>query len=244
MGKARIIEIDLLRGIAMIMMITFHFMWDLQYFSLVSVSLTTGFWSIFQKLTAGTFIFLVGVSLTLSYSRTIKTKPEEYPVKYLMRGMRVFLYGLIITIFSYIWMREAFVFFGILHFIGASIVLATPFISFRYLNLVLGIATLSIGIYLKQFLFSFSWIIWLGFMHPVSTLDLYPILPWIGVVFLGLFAGNMIYPKGKRIFRPAISSIAERASRPVQFLGRHSFPLYFIHIPVMFGVAYILSMIF
>jgi uncharacterized membrane protein len=239
MDRGRITEIDLLRGIAIIMMAVFHFCWDLNYFRIISTASHPLFWDIFQKLTGGLFIFLVGVSLTLSYSRTMKKNPQQYPSKYLLRGIRIFFYGMIITIVSYIFMREMFVFFGILHFIGASIVIVTPFIDFKWLNLFLGIITLSIGIYLTKFLFSFAWLIWLGFRYPVGTLDLYPILPWIGIVFFGLFAGNMIYPKGKRIFRTKHLP----RSRSVEFLGRYSLLIYFLHLPVMFGAAYLIHLL-
>lgn len=235
----RIPEVDLLRGIAIIMMAVFHFSWDLDYFGIISMAGNPLFWNVFQKLTGGLFIFLVGVSLTLSYSRTMKQNPEKYPIKFLMRGIRVFFYGMIITLFSYIWMRDAFVFFGILHFIGASIVIGTPFIDRKWPNLFLGAAALGIGIYLKQFIFTFPWLVWLGFQYPVHTLDIYPVLPWIGVVFLGLFTGNILYPKGKRKFK--LKTVPR--ARPLEFLGRYSLLIYFLHIPLMFGLAYAVSLL-
>jgi len=237
----RISEIDFFRGIAIIMMIVFHFSWDLDFFGLISMSNNPLFWNVFQKLTGGLFIFLVGVSLTLSYSRTMKKNRDKYPYKFLLRGFRILGYGLIITAVSYIWMREVFVFFGILHFIGAAIILTTPFLNLRYTNLVLGILTLSVGIYLRQQLFDFAWLIWFGFTYPIHTLDLYPILPWIGIVFFGLFAGNMLYPKAKRI--KILNKIKMPKSKAIEFLGRYSLLIYFIHIPVMFGVAYLISLV-
>ncbi|MFC1752394.1 heparan-alpha-glucosaminide N-acetyltransferase [Thermoproteota archaeon] len=240
MKTKRVLEIDFLRGIAILMMVVYHFSWNLMYFRIYTADLYSGFWGIFQKLTAGLFIFIVGVSLVLSYFSTIKKTPKKYPSKFLLRGLRVFCYGLIITAFSLLFMPDAFVFFGILHFIGISIILTTPFIRFRYLNLGLGIAALAIGIYLKKFMFSFPWLVWLGLKYPVRTLDLFPILPWIGVVFLGLFIGNLIYPKGKRIFKTRPNKIIEKISQPVRFLGKHALLMYFVHLPVVYGVAYLL----
>ncbi|MBU0536625.1 MAG: DUF1624 domain-containing protein, partial [Nanoarchaeota archaeon] len=160
-----------------------------------------------------------------------------------LRGAKIFSWGLIITAGSYLFMSDAFVFFGILHFIGISIILAAPFISFRYLNLALGAACLAFGIYIQKFVLSFPWLVWLGLRYPISTLDLYPILPWIGLVFLGMFTGNMIYPKGRRIFRIKRIYVSEQMSSPVRFLGRHAFLIYFLHLPVMFGIAYLISII-
>lgn len=237
-SKNRLSEIDFLRGIAILMMFVFHFMWDLDYFGAAGTSLYSGFWGVFQKLTGGLFIFLAGLSLTLSYWHG---GHKNYPSKYLLRGLKIFGCGMIITIGSLIFARHEFVFFGILHFIGAAIILATPFIRFSWLNLLLGIITLASGIWLQKFTFSFPWLVWLGLQHPISTLDLYPILPWIGVFFIGIFFGNMVYPKGKRRIKVSLS-IPQAIARPLQFLGRHSLLMYFAHLPVAFAIAFIVSL--
>lgn len=240
----RISEIDFLRGIAIIMMIIFHFMWDLIYFSLSNADLysSMGFWGIFQKLTGGLFIFIVGLSLTLSYWRTAGDE-GVYPWKFLLRGAKIFGLGLIITLFSYIFMPDSFVFFGILHFIGIAIIIATPFIRFSFLNLLLSISSLLLSFFINKITLGFPWLVWLGFNYPVSTLDLYQVFPWIFLVFLGMFIGNIIYPKGKRIIKFKINRVLAEMTRPVQFLGRHALLIYFIHIPIMFMVAFIVSLV-
>ncbi|PIN85899.1 hypothetical protein COV19_07450 [Candidatus Woesearchaeota archaeon CG10_big_fil_rev_8_21_14_0_10_44_13] len=235
----RLPEIDFLRGIAIIMMAVFHFMWDLSYFNGIHINLYSGFWGIFQKLTGGLFILLVGVSLTLSYSKS----RDRSLRKFILRGLTVFCYGLIITIFSYLFARQSIVFFGILHFIGISIMIATPFIRKRYLNMLLGIAALASAFWIGKIRLGFPWLVWVWDNHPVNTLDLYPLLPWIGVVFLGLFFGNVLYPEGRRRLKLAVPGSFSAISRPIRFLGRNSLLLYFLHLPVMFGLAYIISLI-
>ena len=70
----RIWEIDALRGIAIMMMILFHVLWGFNFAQIISFpQIHTGFWRGFAYTTATIFIFLVGVSLTLSYSK-IKNK--------------------------------------------------------------------------------------------------------------------------------------------------------------------------
>lgn len=227
-------EIDFLRGIAILMMVVFHFTFSLNYFNVININMLVGFWKVFQVLTGGLFIFLVGLSLTLSYSNT---KKDLYPLKYIMRGARIFGYGLIITIGSLFFMKESFVFFGILHFIGISIIIATPFIRFSYLNLLLGLLTFTAGFYLQQFALGFPWLVWVWLNYPVKTLDIYAILPWISIVFFGLFIGNLIYPKGKSRFK------LKNILRPVQFLGKNSLLMYFIHLPVVFVLAWVVSLV-
>jgi len=70
--EKRFWEIDFLRGLAIIMMILFHLLYDLNYFGEYNLNLHSGFWWYFARMTATIFILLVGISLTLSFSRAKK----------------------------------------------------------------------------------------------------------------------------------------------------------------------------
>lgn len=231
-------EIDCLRGIAIVMMITFHLLFDLTYFAGYNFNLNSGFWLIFARLTATIFIFLVGLSLTLSYSRATSEKKEGLCIKFSQRGLRIFGWGLAITLFTWLFLREGFIVFGILHLIGISIILAYPFLRVRrkFLLVLLGIFCLSAGLYLRNFTFDFYWLLWLGFRpQHFYTLDYFPILPWFGVVLIGIFVGDLLYPNHTRRFE-----IGEPGSKlnllfiqPFSFLGRHSLIIYLAHQPVL-----------
>ena len=122
-------------------------------------------------------------------------------MKYLMRGLKIFSYGLVITLVTWIFLREGFIIFGILHLIGISIILAYPFLKLRFQNLFLGILLIFFGICLQRFTVDSYWLIWLGFTpSSLYTIDYFPILPWFGVVLIGLFFGNLLYPSYKRRF--------------------------------------------
>jgi uncharacterized membrane protein len=230
-------EIDFLRGFAVVMMITFHFFFDLNYFDNYSFNLQYGFWWFFARITASIFIFLVGLSLTISYSRAIKER-KDLLMKYLYRGLKIFSWGLIITLITWVFFRQEFIVFGILHFIGLAIILAYFFLRFRLANLLLGAVFILIGIYLQGFVFAFPWLLWLGFMpQSFYTFDYFPILPWFGLVLLGLFLGNTLYPNGKRRFK--IREIKNPAIGLFCFLGRHSLLIYLIHQPILIALLYI-----
>ena len=59
-------EIDLLRGIAILMMIVFHLFYDLNYFNVYKIELYSGFSLVFVYLIGTMFFLLVGISLALS----------------------------------------------------------------------------------------------------------------------------------------------------------------------------------
>ena len=234
-------EIDLLRGIAIIMMIIFHFLYDLNFFGIYKISLYTGYWLIYAYIGGVIFFSLVGISLSLSYNR-IKNRLTKKQVitKYIQRGLKIFGLSMVITLGTWIYLINGFIVFGALHCIAVSILLSYPFLKLRYPNLILGIILILCGIILKNFSFDFYWLLWLGFSPSTFyTVDYYPILPWFGVVLLGIFVGNVLYPEYKRKFRLKNLSYL-RITKILSFLGRHSLVIYLIHQPIMIGIIHLL----
>jgi uncharacterized membrane protein len=231
-------EIDALRGAAIIAMVVFHTAYILVFLGYLDVNLYTGFWWVFPRCIAGTFLFIVGVSLTISYNR-VKEKPGTRHIvkKYLIRGFFLILLGLGITLVSYFMMGpERMVLFGILHLIGVSIILAIPFIPYTWINLIAGIVVAGAGLFLGVYRFRFFWLLWLGFRpenyYPVDYL---PLLPWFSFVLFGLFAGNLCYKENKRQF-PLPGTGNFILMRGLRLLGRYSLPIYLVHIPAIYGI--------
>jgi uncharacterized membrane protein len=235
-NKWRIWEIDAFRGIAIILMVFYHSIWFLNYTGTINFpQVIHGAWLIFAHLIAAMFIFLVGISLTLSFSRIPKSVP--YIKKFLKRGFEVFSLGVIITAVTYLLMKDVFIFFGILHFIGIGIMLAIPFLRFKKLNLLFGTVIILIGFCIYWIEVDFPWLVLFGFrFYGMHTLDYFPLLPWFGFILLGLFAGNALYPKGKR----KISFPALPFRTVLCFLGRHSLVIYFLQVLLILGVIGVL----
>lgn len=269
--KVRFWEVDLLRGIAVIMMIAFHFFFDLSYFGLYSIDTYSGFWFYFARITASIFILLVGVSLALSASRAEKQEEQEEQdaqekqgtqkmqskgrqifFRLLKRGLWIFSLGMIVTLVTYLFLKEGFIVFGILHFIGISIIIAYPFLKLERLklgrlklgglNLIGGLLIIIAGLYLQNLSFGFPWLLWLGLTpQGFYTLDFFPLFPWFGVVLVGLFLGGYFYEDYKRrIDLPDLSS--SFFARPLTFLGQNSLLIYFIHQPLLIFALYLLGM--
>ena len=185
----------------------------------------------------------MGVSLTLSYSR-IKDKlsKRQKILKYVKRGLKIFIWGLIITGLTWIFMRENFVIFGILHFIGVAIILAYPFLELKKANLYLGGGILLLGAWFYKITVSSYWLLPLGITPAdFATNDFFPLIPWFGLVLIGLFVGNKIYPNGKRSFK-----IIEPHNAFVNFfcfLGKNALLIYLLHMPVLIGLLYLLGFV-
>ena len=233
----RLWEVDSLRGIAIILMVIFNYSFALSYLHIFTVNDGLLYWYVFPRFIATMFIFIAGLSLTLMHSQNKK----EVHKKFFLRGFKIFSLGLLITIITYLTFPEAFVIFGILHLIGISIILGSFFLKFRKLNLLLGFLIIALGIYLENFSFDFSWLLWLGFIPKnYFTFDYFPILPWFGVTLLGIFFGNSLYKNGKRNFKIkdlSNSSIVKFLS----FLGRKSLTIYLLHQPLLIIILLILG---
>ena len=230
--RKRFWEIDLLRTVAIVMMITFHVLYLLNYFDIHHTGVPGvhyGFWWWFPRVTAGTFIFLAGVSLTITYSRGKRMSG------FLLRGLKIFAWGMGITLLTWLIAPDAYVRFGILHFFGIAFILTPFFLRFRFINLILGIALLAVGIYLGGISFDFPWLLWLGLMpHGFRTLDYFPLLPWFGLLLVGMFSGKILYPQGNR--RLNIHEFSNPVTSALTLPGRHPLVIYLAQWPVVIGV--------
>jgi uncharacterized membrane protein len=191
----------------------------------------------------GLFILLVGLSLTLSYrkSLTYRSSGQNLFWKYLKRGLLIFSYGLVLNFVTWIFVPEEMIVFGILHLIGVSIILAYPFLRLKLSNAVLGIGCIIFGLYLSNFRFDGAWLAWLGIAPSFFMIDYWPIFPWFGVMLLGIFAGNTLYGDEIKVVNrkaPRLLGI-----QPLAFLGRHSLPIYLVHQPIILAALFLFGVV-
>jgi uncharacterized membrane protein len=261
--RVRFWEIDALRGVAIITMIVYHLMWDLWYWGVLpNVVLWEGFWKYWQRFTCGTFLTLVGVSMTIVYRRErskLGPKARLYP-KFFWRGLKIFGLGMLITIAVTV-AGVGYVDFGILHLIGFATMVSYPLLRFKWLNLGLWVVFSIVGKWLETMHWDGAFNPYLGTLlgRPVfvdgrwlaplgitptsyPAVDYFPIFPWLGVVFLGIFLGNLLYSENKRNF-----SLPDCGAffpfNALEFLGRHSLLIYMIHQPILLALLYFLGIV-
>lgn len=225
------------------MVVIYHLIYDLDFFGGFEIDSTGGFWGAFADVSAFAFVFLAGLSLTLSFSRTSGNGGPWW--KYLRRGTRIFGYGMLITLV--LWALDVgFVIFGILHLIGISIILAYPLLRFRLLNLVLGLSVIAVGWYVSAQGLSAAGPAGVA-LAPLGVApeglfmpDYRPLLPWFGVALLGVFSGNLLYGKLLIDRKPPATPMF---ARPLALLGRHTLFIYLIHQPLLIATLAALGVI-
>jgi uncharacterized membrane protein len=238
----RLWEVDALRGFAVILMICYHLVWDLQYVGLVPVNVYASGWQLFARTIGTLFIFVLGVSVALRAARQ-SPAPGEPPGRTfwqgsLIRGGIIFGLGMVITLATLLVIGEAYVRFGILHLLGLTLILATPFVYVRpWISMLVGLLMFAGGIYLTGQLVTFPWLLWLG-LQPIGVpmVDYYPLLPWAGIALLGVGVGKLGYNGGMRRFTlPDLSMLPP--IRGMRLLGRHSLLIYVLHQPLLLGIV-------
>ena len=232
----RIWEIDFLRGLAIILMVCYHLLFDLGEFVGVerflgwSTDLSSTAWTIAQYFFAGLFVLLSGISGTLSRSN-------------LRRGLRLLAISALVSAATYIFDPSSAVYFGILQCLAVSMLLYGAFFEKAR-----AAATAAVGVAvfgsaaalpaLRQALaVRTDWLMPLGLHSPsFSSFDYFPLVPWFGVFLIGSALGKSVYASRR-------SLLPWRLPRTfVNFAGRHSLLIYIVHQPVIMGVLYLLGL--
>ncbi len=230
-AASRIPLIDALRGLAVLLMVAHHFLYDLWAFlGAPSWLFTNPVFDFLHYLFAGLFIMLSGVSSRFSRSN-------------LKRGIKVIAAALAITLVT--WQLDMIIVFGILHFLGFSMVFYAltrriwdkiPERIAPILYIVLMIASI---LFLNSIKSASEWLWMFGITYPgFSSADYFPILPWIFVFLFGTWLGEIIR-QGKMpewfysVKSPRLSSV-----------GRKSFLIYLVHQPVLYGLTMLIGLVF
>ncbi|MCH5300799.1 MAG: DUF1624 domain-containing protein [Ruminococcus sp.] len=240
--KKRYNLIDSVRGLAIINMVLFHMIYDLVRIFKVNIQWFSGYGAyIWEQFICITFILISGISWHFSRHN-------------LRRGIIVFACGCGITLFTYLFMPEEFIWFGILNLLGSAmlitILLDKPFkkinpiagliISILIFVVTKGVSHKFIGILgvsllnLPDFLYSNSLFAFMGF--PGSgfySSDYFPLIPWLFLYFTGYFLWRII--KNTKAESSMLIKI------PIlNVIGKYSLIIYIVHQPVIYGILYLI----
>lgn len=242
----RYVELDLLRTLAIVMMIVYHLAYDLEsYYGLhLGVFERTG-WILLRQSTATLFLLLVGVSFAISWNRHREKHGDasfdfRYR-KYLYRGLGVIGCGLLVSVATYWWDSSTFVRFGILHMIGVSILLLPFVASLKEGSAVIGMMIVGLGMIMPMTSTgASSALLPFGIMYPeFMSVDYFPLIPWSGMTLMGYGIGHFVYVRKKgyrgRSSESSVSSDSSNARRrrAMAWPGRHALVIYLLHQPLL-----------
>ena len=255
-AKNRILEIDILRGIAVLFMILDHLIYDLWGllpnlfidfpYKLYNFAIMYWKWDFrlaFRYVIVFIFMGLVGICSTFSKSNV-------------KRGSRLLGIAMLLTICTIIVSNATnnysnLITFGTLHCIAFSILfvgLLEKFIKNKWYYLILGLIMLALGVYFEivstiEVFYSnitFKESVVIIFKQIIGSVecggDTMGFLLNGGQVLVGYFIGKLLYEKRESIFGFKYSN------NVLTYIGRNSLVVYFLHqilIPIVIGLILI-----
>ena len=233
----RIWEIDFLRGLAIILMVCYHLLFDLGEFVGIktflgwSTDLSKTAWIIAQFFFAGLFVVLSGVSGTLSRNNV-------------RRGLRLLAVSVLVSVATYVFDPASAVYFGILQCLAFSMLIYGA--AFEKAGAAIcaaaGAAVIGLGLALpaikKALAVQSNWLLPFGLHGPsFSAFDYFPLIPWFGIFLIGAALGETAYASKRSLLPWRLPTTF------VNFAGRHSLLIYIVHQPVIMGVLYGLGLV-
>ncbi|MBB4041695.1 putative membrane protein [Microvirga flocculans] len=226
--------LDVARGVAIAAMVVYHFSWDLSFLQLIDTNiLQIPAWRWFARGIAGSFLMLAGFGLVLAHAKGFRRGP------FLKRLLKVGGAALAVTLVTLLAFPQSYIFFGILHCIAVSSVMALPFLGLPP-ALTLGAAAFCLAApsLLTSPALDAPWLDWLGLgaADPVTN-DYVPIFPWFGLVLIGVAAGRILLAR-RETGALALWRAKDPLSKGLAWAGRKSLPIYLIHQLILLGALY------
>ena len=236
-GKLRNYLLDILRGLSVVAMIFYHFFWDLGYFKFIELEIMMrGLPLIIAQSVGASFIIISGISSRFLYFS------DNFKTKFLKRLGILIILCTLITLVTFLFDKNSYIFFGILHLLATCSVLGLLLILVRNNFILFFFFILSLVVSLSEITFDLpNYLSWIGFNKEVPvTNDFYPLFPWVTFYFFGLW----VFQPVKRYLEKSTKKNVKLPNdnsvfRFLKFLGRNSLPVYILHQPIFFSLFFI-----
>jgi len=199
------------------------------------------------RVSAVSFLLLVGMSAHLSYlRREAKGASALHQYKhFFLRGCLIFGWGMVITGISWWLFPEGYIRFGILHLIGLAVAVA-PVAMYTWVRRLLLVLAVALPHLIPQFQpNSELWALLGRYPQQFSSLDHWPIIPWLAVVLVGIEIGRWMYPSAVRRVLPLLKTIyhvAQTRTRLI-WIGQHALLIYLTHVPLLVACWYLAQLL-
>jgi uncharacterized membrane protein len=211
--------IDSLRGASVLLMIVFHFVYDLNHFNFMDIALFSATpYIIWRAVIISMFLLAVGMSLVYAYQKYFDLK------KYLKRLRSVGFGAIGISIVTYFIFPDEWIFFGILHLIFIGSLLSVWFVNYPKVALLIALGILTLSYF--SLLDTAPLRAMFGENLPKYSLDVISIFPWISVIFIGIFIAH------NQTFQTLNIHL-----KWLDFMGRHALTIYLTHQLILFSLV-------
>lgn len=239
--RDRLWEVDAARTLAILMMVAYHAAYDAHKLAPgLPIDPFGGGWQALQIATGSSFLFVVGVSLSIANGRARARgmSGRALYARHARRAGQVAACALLVSAGTWIALGDDYVRFGILHCIAAAMLIGPLLVRLGWWNAALAPVVLIGGLALMAGPESdVPGLLVLGVPHAGGAgVDWYPLAPWLAPMLLGLAIGLALYPAGRR------GAWGRRLPTPrhaaaIGAPGRHALPIYLVHQPVLIVIV-------
>lgn len=226
--------VDALRGFAVAQMIVYHFIYDLNHFGWLQVSMNRDQpWVGWRTAIVSQFLLLVGVSLVLRLAHRPGWRDFWH------RWAQVAAAAALVSLGSWLMFGPRWIYFGILHFIAVALLLARGLAPLREWNFLLAAAALAAWVFYRDPAFNAAPANIVGFvtMKP-RTEDYVPLFPWLAAVLAGLGLGALWQRRGFALAAPW-QRLNAAPPRLLVLLGTWALTVYLLHQPILIGLLWL-----
>lgn len=237
--RPRYALVDAVRGAAILMMIVYHFSWDLTFFGLANFNIFTDPWWVwFSYIIVTVILAAMGISQVMSRQRGLTSKV------FFRRLSLIAAAAGAVSLATYSMDPGTFVFFGILHHIALASVILAGVMFLPSMTLVsLAVFILAAPAFLTHPAFAADWLLWLGLSPtPPPSVDYVPMMPWLAIPLMGVVAGRWMFRDGPAPILLEWQPV-HLLAKLIRLAGRHSLAIYLLHQPILFGGLYLFTVI-
>lgn len=230
--NVRYLWLDGVRAVAVVLMIIFHFFYDLSYFGWYKADVSgVSAWLPLRYFIISLFTLSLGLSLSLVHAKKYQWK------KYGLWFAKVFLAAILVSVGTSFIFPNNWVYFGILHFMCVVSVLVLLLVRFKWLSFFVGVSIIAVYIFADL---TYGWPInHVQFLfHENISEDFVPLFPWAGVALIGSALTPLLV---KSTF---LNKLGAALPKAFLFLGRNTLIIYLIHQPIIFGLLFGIKLLF
>lgn len=241
MQAQRFDSVDALRGLAIVWMTLFHFCFDLTHYGFIKQNFYADpVWTGQRTAIVSLFLFCAGLGQAIAVGQ------GQTWQRFWRRWAQVAGCAVLVTAGSLFMFPNSFIYFGVLHgiavmlvivrltagwgpwlWLAGALVIGLKFAAWEMLGQGGALAPLAD-------LFNSRPLNWLGLISrkPITE-DYVPLIPWLGVMWWGMAAGQWLMTRRPALIKAALPA----ATAPLAWLGRWSLTWYMLHQPVLIGIV-------
>lgn len=229
------------RTVAIAMMVAYHAAYDVWFLApSIDIDPFGGGWRALQVACGSSFLVVVGVSFAVANARARARGRRGFVLwrHHARRSIQVLGAAAVVTLATLIALgSDDYVRFGILHCIGAAVLIAPLLARLGGWNILVGAAVVLIGFWMRDVASSVPGAVVVGFDTGNAGVDHYPLFPWAGVVVVGMGLGALLYPRGERSTALAALAHEPRNGFALGAPGRRALPIYLLHQPLLIALT-------